>query len=208
MVNIGDKIIDIGCDHGLLDIYLTKNKKCHCIASDISSKVLKNTKENIKKYNLLEQIKVICSNGLEKIDINLEDVVIISGMGTNTIMNILDSNKTAFINNLIIQSNNDIEILRRYIIKKGFYIFDEKIVTDNKKDYIVIYFKRGHRKYKNVDYLFGPIIRLNKQYKFFFNNLYIKNKLIFEKIPNKYILKKIKYCIYLKQVKKFTSINF
>ncbi len=208
MVNIGENVIDIGCDHGLLDIFLTNNKKCHCIASDISPKVLQNTKLNIQKYDLSEKIKVICSNGLEKIEINLEDVVIISGMGTNTIIDILNSNKTAVIHNLIIQSNNEIEVLRRTIVKKGFYIYDEKIIEDNKKNYVIIYFKRGFKKYKNVDYLFGPIIRLDIQYKKFFNNLYVKNKLILKKIPNKYILKKLNYYIYLKKMKKFTSIKF
>ena len=207
MVNTGDTVIDIGCDHGLLDIYLTKNKKCHCIASDISSKVLQSTKENIQKYDLSEKIEIICSNGLDKLNINSDDIVIISGMGTNTIIDILDSKKTVFINNLIVQSNNDIELLRKNIVKKGFYIFDEKIITDNKKDYVIIYFKRGYKKYKNVDYLFGPIIRLNAQYKIFFSNLYMKNKSISQQIPNKYILKKIKYYIYLKQIKKFTSIK-
>lgn len=208
MINIGDNVIDIGCDHGLLDIYLTKFKNCHCIASDISMSVLKNTQVNIKKHGLDNKIKVICSNGLERIDVNLDDIIVISGMGTNTIIDILNSKKTLSINNLIIQSNNEIELLRMNVIKKGFYIYDEKIITDNKKDYIIIYFKRGHKNYKNIDYLFGPIIRLDSQYKNFFNNLYIKNQTILNSIPNKYLLKKFQYHIYLKKIKKFTSMKF
>lgn len=208
MINIGDTVIDIGCDHGLLDIYLTKNKACQCTASDISPKVLINTKENIRKFQLIDKIRIVCSNGLDELEINSKDIVVISGMGTNTIIDILDNKKTQLINNLIIQSNNEIEVLRRNIVGKGFYIFEEKIVSDNQKDYIIIYFKRGIKKYKNVDYLFGPIMRLNKEYRTFFNNLYIKKKLICKKIPNRYILKKIKYYIYLNQIKKFTSMKF
>lgn len=208
MINISDTVIDIGCDHGLLDIYLTKNKECQCTASDVSPKVLINTRENIEKYHLTDKIKIVCSNGLDDLEINSKDIVVISGMGTNTIIDILDNKKTQLINNLIIQSNNEIEALRRNIVRKGFYIFEEKIIRDNKKDYIIIYFKRGIKKYKNVDYLFGPIMRLNKEYRPFFNSLYIKKKLIYKKIPNKYILKKIKYYIYLNQIKKFTSMKF
>ena len=111
------KVVDIGCDHGLLDIYLTKNKNCTCIASDISSNVLVNTKKNIDKYNLEDKIKIICSNGLENIDVNGFDTLVISGMGTSTILSILDNEKVNEFDKLIIQSNNDIEKLRYDIIK-------------------------------------------------------------------------------------------
>ena len=39
------KVIDIGCDHGLLDIYLYQNKKnISIIASDINEQALNNAK--------------------------------------------------------------------------------------------------------------------------------------------------------------------
>ena len=41
-------IIDIGCDHGLLDIYLTKKyNNIKIIANDINENALKNAKDNI-----------------------------------------------------------------------------------------------------------------------------------------------------------------
>ena len=45
-----DKIIDIGCDHALLDIYLIKNKYSdYLIVSDIHEDALKSGIDNIKK---------------------------------------------------------------------------------------------------------------------------------------------------------------
>ena len=45
------KVIDIGCDHGLLDIYLYQNKiSTKIIASDVNKNALNNAKQNIKKY--------------------------------------------------------------------------------------------------------------------------------------------------------------
>ena len=53
-VPLDSKVMDIGCDHGLLDIYLyqNKNKKVKkIIASDINSSALNNAIENIKANN-------------------------------------------------------------------------------------------------------------------------------------------------------------
>ena len=207
MIDNGSTVIDIGCDHGLLDIYLTKNKNCICTASDISLKVLENTKININKYELNDRISVICSDGLNNIDNKLDDIVVISGMGTTTIIDILKNTKVMNINSLIIQSNNEVDILRKKVTKLGFYIFAEKIVNDKNKDYIIIYFKRGYKRYFNFDYLFGPIARKDSQNKLYFKKIYQKNNEILKKIPNKHIIKKIKQIYYLYILKKFTSMN-
>lgn len=208
MVEPGSNIIDVGCDHGLLDIYLTLNKNCSCIASDISSNVLKKTIINISKYNLKDRIKVICSDGLKNILVPSNPVMIISGMGTSTIIGILKNPKLCEINNLIIQSNNELELLRRFVIKQGFYIFLEKIISDNNKDYVVIYFKRGYKRYFLRDYLFGPIARKNMENRNYYLNLYKKNVRILNKIPIKHLLKKIKQYFYVLQIKKFTCMKF
>ena len=47
-----DIVIDIGCDHAYLAIYLKKEKLCKEVyASDISENVIKIAIENIKKKN-------------------------------------------------------------------------------------------------------------------------------------------------------------
>ena len=56
LVPIDSKIIDIGCDHGLLDIFLYQQKiSKKIIASDVNENSLNNAKENIRK-NKLEKI--------------------------------------------------------------------------------------------------------------------------------------------------------
>ena len=46
-------IVDIGCDHALLDIFLAiNNKNIEITASDINPEALKNAKKNIQKYKL------------------------------------------------------------------------------------------------------------------------------------------------------------
>ncbi len=206
MIECNNDVIDVGCDHGLLDIYLTLNKNCNCIATDISKNVLENTKKNIDKYNLDKKIQIICSDGLKNIDIKKNNKIVISGMGTSTILNILSTEKIKEIDDLIIQSNNEIEKLRRRVCDLGFYIYNEKIVFDKNKYYIIIYFKRGQKKYNNIDYLFGPIARFNKENHKYFNNLYDKSFVILKRIPKRHIVKKIKQYNYLKKLKKITYI--
>ena len=82
MVDSNDYVIDIGCDHALLDIYLTLNNNNKCIASDISSKAILNAKSNIEKYHLSNKIEVIISDGLKNVPLNRLSTIIISGMGT------------------------------------------------------------------------------------------------------------------------------
>ena len=52
-------VVDIGCDHGLLDIYLVQNRKnIVVVASDVNENALNNAKSNIKKYKLDKIVKI------------------------------------------------------------------------------------------------------------------------------------------------------
>ena len=54
-----DELIDIGCDHALLDIYLvTRNKDIRAVASDIKEGPLEQAKNNIKRERLEDKIEV------------------------------------------------------------------------------------------------------------------------------------------------------
>ena len=62
-------ILDVGCDHALLDIYLALNRKnVKLIASDINENPLKKAQENIRKYNLEDKITLVKADGISKIN--------------------------------------------------------------------------------------------------------------------------------------------
>ena len=69
LVDVGAKVIDVGCDHAYLDIYLTLNNDNKCIATDINENALNMAKTNIKKYKLGKKIKTILTDGLKDIDV-------------------------------------------------------------------------------------------------------------------------------------------
>lgn len=191
------KMVDIGCDHALLDIYLYKNKKnIKIIASDINENALEQAKKNIKKYKLDKSIETRLSNGLDNINSDEIDTIVISGMGSHTIVGILRMNQKKLINvgNIIIQSNNHIDFLRERILELNYYIDSEKLVKDNNIIYTIISFKKGKKRYNKKEIYFGPYLLKEN------NNLFKeKNKQDLEKleylykiIPKSHILHRIK----------------
>ena len=202
LVPVGVRVIDVGCDHAYLDIYLTQNNENKCIATDINEKALNNAKKNIEKNNLKDKIEVKLTDGLKGIKINKNDTIVISGMGTHTILDILKTNKLS--DTLIISSNNDIEILRRKVVNLGFIVDTEIFLIDKGKPYIIIKFKKGELKYKQIDYVLGPILKNNIQYKEY---LIKKNTKILNNISKKKILLRIKYKYQIFKIKYFTKFN-
>lgn len=196
LVDDNSKVVDIGCDHGLVSIYLAMNKQnISIIASDINQNALDNAIKNINKYHLEDKIKVCLSNGLDNINDEI-DTIIISGMGGHTIVDILTNNqeKLNTVNNIIIQSNNDIEYVRRKIVKLGYCISKEELILDKNIYYTVILFTKGKKKYTNKEYYFGPIL-LKENSKIFIerkNKEYTKLLNIKNNIPKRKLLIRLK----------------
>ena len=138
-----DSIVDVGCDHGYLSIYLSQNKLVKkVIASDINQNALNSAINNIKKSNL--DIETVLSDGIKDVNLKGINTLVISGMGTSTILHILsDSNKLKNINKLLLQSNNDHEDLRRNLNKIGYYLEDETYTFDKGKWYVTCKFVKS-----------------------------------------------------------------
>lgn len=190
-INKTDKVIDIGCDHALLDIYLVKNNIVdNIIVSDVSSNALKQGINNINKYNLNDKIDARCGNGLEVLnDSDIVNTVIISGMGSNTILKILSNKYIKNINKLVIQSNKDYELLRRNIVSLGFIIDKEEVVEDNGKLYINIIFIKGNKEYSDTIYKYGLSSMVNKE--IYYNYLIDKYNKILSNINDESIVKEV-----------------
>lgn len=198
-----DNVIDIGCDHALLGIFLIKNKLLKSIiVSDINENALKNGIKNIKKHKLLDKIDARLGNGLSVVDEHV-DTAVISGMGTNNIIKILNHPNLDQIKKLIIQSNNDHYLLRKYLVLKGFYISHESLVYDKGHYYINIVFERGKRKYSFKELMYGPFLMYaNKDY---YDFLLKKKRGVLDNIPKHKIFTRINHKrdeLYLKRLSK------
>ena len=189
-------ILDVGCDHALLDIYCALNKEnVKAIASDINEGPLEFAKKNIEKYNASDKVVISLGDGLSTYQDGV-DTVILSGLGSTTIVNILNKDLSVLsnIDKLIISSNNDYYFLRKTVCNLGFYIFDEAMVCDRDKYYPIIVFKRGNKKYKNSELKYGPVLLKNMSEEFVDYLKLEKDKLlkIYKVLGLKYFLRKIK----------------
>ncbi len=194
-------IIDVGCDHALLDIYLLeKNNNLNLVASDLREGPLIKAKENIDRYSFSNKIKVKCSYGIDNLE-EYVDTIVISGMGTKTILEILENGKK-YLNNvhrIVLSSNNDYYDLRKFMMNYNYCIKKEKIVYSDKKYYLIIDFVKGYKKYTNKELYFGPYLLKHKDSMFYeyYGNIKDKKVSVIDSIPEgsndkKVILEEIK----------------
>ena len=206
------KIVDVGCDHGLLSIYIYQNKKnVKILATDININPLNEARKNIKNYGLEEKIQTRISNGLQNVNKDEIDTIIISGLGGNTIVEILnnDLDKVISSKRIIIQANNNIDKVRKFLVENKFLIKDEKLVSENNIISTIIIFDRSSKKLKySIDeILFGPVLLKEKSdlFKELMKRKIKKQIYILNKIPKKYILKRIKIKRFINKIKSHIS---
>lgn len=206
LVPNGAHVLDVGCDHALLDIYLVKeNRKIKAIGSDVKVGPLEKARENIKKYKVEDKIELRLGDGIETID-KETDTIVISGMGGLNMVGILKY-KTYLLKNvqrIILSPNNYQEFTRREIVKLGFAITDERLVEENNIIYQIIVFEKGKARYKRNEYLYGPVL-LKKQDELFIK--YIKKELkqketLLKILPKKYLKKRFTLQNEIKSMKK------
>lgn len=133
MVSENAIVADVGCDHAFLPCALILDKKImKAYACDINEEPLKQALKSIQYYNLENQIQVILSNGLENVPSDATTLVI-AGMGFETIKMILENsfNKLNQFTEIIIQSNRDLDKVRKYISEHNFKIMNEVCVLED-----------------------------------------------------------------------------
>jgi len=153
-------VCDVGTDHGYIPVYLVKKGVCQkALAMDINEGPLIAAKENISYYGLQEKIETRLGNGLEPLENDVADVIVIAGMGGILIKDILGASidKAKASNALILQPMNAHEILREWLFKNGFEIIDEQLTNEESKIYNVMKVKWTGctASYEIIDYYIG-----------------------------------------------------
>ena len=181
LLDENDRVLDIGTDHALLPIYLIQNNIVSIAdGSDISEKVLESAYRNVSTANLEDKINLFLSDGLKNININNYNTLVIAGMGYTTIKGILDLNDTTVIKKLIIQTNNDYEKLREYLIKNDYVINKEICIKDKSINYIIFNVAVGKSSLGNEELLCGVY---NQQNVWYYKEMVDHLKEILKRIP-------------------------
>ena len=145
MVTPGRVTADIGCDHGLVSVYLIqKNIAPRVIAMDIASGPLEAAKKNIALLSEgnESQIELRLSNGFEALKPGETDAAVIAGMGGKLIISILEKGLHNSVINpgyeLVLSPQSDITCVRQFLREQSFLIVDEDMLIDEGKFYNII----------------------------------------------------------------------
>ena len=131
----GSFVCDIGTDHAYLPAYLiTSGKAKTVLATDVKQGPLNSAKGTLKRFNVSQDVKLILSDGFEKVPPKGITDVVIAGMGGETIRDILAAKCAGFLRNnvnLVLQPMTKAEILRAWLAEQGFEITKEVAVKDS-----------------------------------------------------------------------------
>lgn len=145
MIEPGSRVADIGTDHGLLPIWLVRNDIARTVvASDIAIKPLERARENARRYGCADRISFVCAPGLDGIEPGSVNCVVIAGLGGDVMVSVLDAAQWLRDGcRLVLQPMSRPETVREYLFANGWYLADEKALTDAGRAYVVMRAERG-----------------------------------------------------------------
>lgn len=159
MVTEGNRLVDVGCDHGYLPLYLYLNKKIpSAIAMDVRPGPLSRAREHIAEYGLEKYIETRLSDGLLALSPGEGDTLTIAGMGGPLMERILTAKEEVreSFRELILQPQSDIPHFRRFLGEIGWEIVEEEIVLEDGKFYPMMKAVRGEARTVPGDMPYTP----------------------------------------------------
>lgn len=141
MVTPGNRLADVGCDHGFLDICLVGEGVCpRALAMDVREGPLESAREHVRRSGLGDYIEIRMSDGLEACGPDEADTLVCAGMGGRLMERILTEglDKAARMKELILQPQSELRAFRRFLRNAGFGIVREDAVFEEGKYYFAM----------------------------------------------------------------------
>ena len=139
-VRPGDRVADIGCDHGYLGLHLLQTGTAvSIIAADVNEGPLLSAVHNADKFGLRSKMRFYLSDGFRNVPRDF-DCAVCAGMGADTMISILEAAPWLRSESyrLILQCQSKRPELRRYLSDHGFRICRETLARDGKFIYPVM----------------------------------------------------------------------
>lgn len=154
LVPAGSRLADIGTDHGRFPVWLIQRGRVeHAIATDLREKPLSRARDLAEKWQVSDRVELRLCNGLSTIRPQEVDVVTITGMGGETIADILAAARWNGGHTYILQPMTGLDGLRRYLSGNGYVICREVLAEEGGTLYLVLLARRG----KDAPYSEGEI---------------------------------------------------
>lgn len=141
MVTFGNRVCDVGCDHGWVSIYLVQQGISHrVLAMDVRQGPLSRAQEHIRQQELEAYIETRLSDGVTALEVGEADTMICAGMGGRLMQRILEEGREKLkdMRELILQPQSEIPAFRAYLRQGGYMTLAENMVYEDGKYYPVM----------------------------------------------------------------------
>lgn len=138
MATEGNRVCDLGCDHGWLSIYLVQHRISPCaLAMDVGQGPLMRALAHVREAELEKYITLRLSDGLTRYEEGEADTLVCAGMGGPLMQRILaaDMAKAKSFRELILQPQSEIASFRKFLRESGWRISKEDMVLEDGKFY-------------------------------------------------------------------------
>jgi len=206
------QVLDVGCDHALLDIFLVqRGEHIRAVASDIKEGPLAHAKDNIHKYGLDGEIETRLGPGIQTIDKDI-DTVVVSGMGGLNIVGIFKYSTQLLksVKRIILSPNNYAKEVREEISKLGFYLLDEDLVEERGFIYPVMVFELGKNPYRKKEFTYSPVLLKKKSCLFqkYLEEQKRTKEQILKVMPKKYFWRRFELKREVRELERILESNF
>lgn len=141
LVTEGNRLVDVGCDHGYLPVYLKLQGRIpSAIATDVAEGPLSRARAHIDQYGLGDYIETRRCDGLADVGHGEGDTLVIAGMGGPLMERILAEGRSVWedFREMILQPQSDIPHFRHFLLENGFHIIEEEMILEDGKFYPIL----------------------------------------------------------------------
>lgn len=138
LVTPGLRIADIGTDHAYVPVYLlSEGKNPSGIAMDINVGPLERARKHIGELLTDGELKTRLSDGMKELKTGEVQCAVIAGMGGGLVMKILSESREIAdsLQECVLQPQSELEKVRTFLLKEGFFIIQEDMVKEDGKYY-------------------------------------------------------------------------
>lgn len=156
----GDRVADVGTDHGYFAVYLLKNGiASKVLAADIGEQPLQKARDNARRFGVTQGISFHLCDGVQGLPAEF-DVLHMAGMGAETMVGILKAGQwlRSGAYRLVLQCQSSQNELRQYLSENGWVITKEVPVRDGRFLYTVLEARPGEQQLTPGQHFVSPAL--------------------------------------------------
>ncbi|MBP5262464.1 MAG: SAM-dependent methyltransferase [Clostridiales bacterium] len=162
----GSRLIDVGADHGLLSVYCLKNGFFeNAVLTDVNEGPAARARSAIGDNCLTGRAEVIVTDGLDNVEIQSGDVVVMAGLGglnMRDIMGRLQDRPQDILKSVtfVLQPQKSLPELREWLSLNGYLIVDEECCFEAGFYYcaICVQYKGEVHPLSDREIYYGPVM--------------------------------------------------